>query len=204
MNSVCSRALPTLALALGWTVACAEDTNATVFGVPLGSALQVSECDKRLVGELTMYAPGAATCFERLGGQDKLRATAPVEDDSILIRFSTNDAPAVMSGGVAIGLVVGGKLEGLTFNTRGTDAQAQVMDALKQSFGQPTSVAPKQVQNSLGETFDTFDATWALPQVEILFRAVTARVDVGLLSVDTARGRDHRRQRTPGSAPATP
>jgi hypothetical protein len=90
-----------------------------------------------------------------------------------------------MSGGAAIGLVVGGKLEGLTFNTRGADAQAQVMDALKQTFGEPTSVAPKQVQNSLGETFDTVDATWGLPQVEIFFRAVTARVDVGLLSVDT-------------------
>ena len=75
---------------------------------------------------------------------------------------------------------------------------------LKQGFGEPTSVAPKQVQNSLGETFDTFDATWALPQVEILFRAVTARVDVGLLSVDTARGRDHRRQRAPASATTVP
>jgi hypothetical protein len=111
-----------LALAVGWTPASAEGTNAaestnaaegtnvTVFGMPLGTPLQVSECDKRLVGGLTMYAPGAATCFERLGGQDKLRATAPVEDDSILIRFSANEAPAVMSGGVAIGLVVGGKL----------------------------------------------------------------------------------------------
>jgi hypothetical protein len=204
MNSVCSRALPTLALALGCTLASAEDTNTTVFGIPLGSSLQVSECDKRLVGGLTMYAPGAVTCFERLGGQDKLRATAPVEDDSILIRFSADEAPAVMSGGVAIGLVVSGKLEGLTFNTRGTDAQTQVMDGLKQGFGEPTSVAPKQVQNSLGETFDTVDATWALPQVEILFRAVTARVDVGLLSVDTARGRDHRRQRAPASATTVP
>jgi hypothetical protein len=202
MNSVCSRAL--LALALGWSLASAEDTNATVFGIPLGSPLQVSECDKRLIGGSTMYAAGAATCFERLGAEDKLRASAPVEDDSILIRFSATDAPAVMSGGVAIGLVVGGKLEGLTFNTRGTDAQAQVMDALKQAFGEPTSVAPKQVENSLGETFDTFDATWALPQVEILFRAVTARVDVGLLSVDTNRGRDHRRQRAPGSTTTVP
>ena len=173
--------------------------TSAVFGMPLGLPLQISECDKKLVGGLTMYAPGAATCFERLGDQDKLRATAPVEDDSILIRFAANEAPAVMSGGVATGLVVGGKLEGLTFNTRGTDAQAQVMDALKQTFGEPTSIAPKQVQNSLGETFDTVDATWGLPQVEILFRAVTARVDVGLLSVDTGLGRDHRRQRAPGS-----
>ena len=212
MISVCPRALPMLALAVGWTLASAEGPNAsaegmnaTVFGMPLGSPLQVSECDKRAVGGLTMYAPGAATCFERLGGQDKLRATSPVEGDSILIRFAANEAPAVMSGGVAIGLIVGGKLEGLTFNTRGADVQAQVMDALKQTFGEPTSIAPKQVQNSLGETFDTFDAAWGLPQVEVLFRAVTARVDVGLLSVDTERGRDHRRQRaapaqTPGPA----
>jgi hypothetical protein len=175
-----------------------------MFGIPLGTPLQVSECDKRPVGGLIMYAPGAATCFERLGGQDKLRATSPVENDSILIRFPANEAPAVMSGGVAIGLVAGGKLEGLTFNTRGTDAQAQVMDALKQTFGEPTSVAPKLVENSLGETFDTFDATWALPQVEILFRAVTARVDVGLLSVDTDRGRNHRRQRAVGPATTAP
>ena len=201
MNSVCPRALPMLALAVAWTLASAEDTNVSVFGMPLGLPLQVSECDKKLVGGLTMYAPGAATCFERLGDQGKLHATAPIEDDTILIRFAANEAPAVMSGGVATGLVVGGKLEGLTFNTRGTDAQAQVMDALKQNFGEPTSVAPKQVQNSLGETFDTVDATWGLPQVEIFFRAVTARVDVGLLSVDTGLGRDHRRQRAPGSVP---
>ena len=200
MNSVCPRALPMLALAVGWTLASAEDTNVS------GSACRsVCRCSfrvrQKLVGGLTMYAPGAATCFERLGDQGKLRATAPVEDDTILIRFAANEAPAVMSGGVATGLAVGGKLEGLTFNTRGTDAQAQVMDALKQTFGEPTSIAPKQVQNSLGETFDTVDATWGLPQVEIFFRAVTTRVDVGLLSVDTGLGRDHRRQRAPGSVP---
>ncbi len=191
-------------LAVWSGLASAEGTNPAVFGIPLGSALQISECDKRLVGGLTMYAPGAATCFERLGVQEKLRATASVEDDSILIRFAANEAPAVMSGGAAIGLVVAGKLEGLTFNTRGTDAQSPVMDALKQTFGEPTSIGPKQVQNSLGETFDTFDAAWALPQVEILFRAVTARVDVGLLSVDTDRGRDHRLRRAAGSAKPAP
>lgn len=191
-------------LAVWSSLASAEGTNANVFGIPLGSALQISECDKRLVGGLTMYAPGAATCFERLGVQEKLRATSPVEDDSILIRFAANEAPAVMSGGAAIGLVVGGKLEGLAFNTRGTDAQSPVMDALKQTFGEPTSIGPKQVQNSLGETFDTFDAAWALPQVEILFRAVTARVDVGLLSVDTDRGRDHRLRRAAGFAKPAP
>jgi hypothetical protein len=30
-----------------------------------------------------MYSPAAATCFERLGSQERVRATAPVENDAI-------------------------------------------------------------------------------------------------------------------------
>ena len=202
MNSFCPCALLMVALYPG--LASADEVNPTVFGVPLGEQLQIHECGKKQLGGLTMYPPAAATCFERLGTQERLGATAPVENDSILIRFAATEAPAVMSGGAAIGLVVNGRLEGLTFNTRGADAQAQVMDTLKQSFGAPTSIAPKRVETGLGESFDSFDAAWKLPQAEILFRGVTSRVDVGLLSVASARGRDHRQQRATGPVKTVP
>jgi hypothetical protein len=188
-------------LALYSNVASTDEPTPTVFGVPLGAPLQVSECVKKQLGGLTMYSPAAATCFERLGSQERVRPTAPVENDAILIRFAATEAPAVMSGETAIGLVVEGKLEGLTFNTRGIDAQAQVMDTLKQAFGAPTSIAPKLVENSLGQSFDSFDAAWTLPQVEILFRGVTSRVDVGLLSIDSARAREHRQLRAGAGKP---
>ena len=202
MNSFCPCALAMLAVLSG--LASADEASPTVFGVPLGAQLQISECGKKDVGGLTIYPPAAATCFERLGTQERVRATAPVENDSILIRFAAAEAPAVMSGGTGIGLVVNGRLEGLTFNTRGVDAQAQAMDALKQAFGEPTSIAPKLVENSLGQSFDSFDAVWKSPQVEILFRGVTSRVDVGLLSVASARGRDHRQQRAAGPVKPAP
>jgi hypothetical protein len=193
------------AMLAAWTgLASADETNVAVFGLPLGAQLQISECAKKDLGGLTIYPPAAATCFERLGTQERVRATAPVENDSILIRFAAAEAPAVMSGGTGIGLVVNGRLEGLTFNTRGVDAQAQAMDALKQTFGEPTSIAPKLVENSLGQSFDSFDAVWKSPQVEILYRGVTSRVDVGLLSVASALGRDHRQQRTAGPAKPAP
>ena len=191
-------------LALYSGAAYADDPVQTVFGVPLGAHLQISECARQQVGGLTMYPPAAATCFERLGTQERVRATAPIENDAVLIRFAATEAPAVMSGGIAIALVVDGKVEGLTFNTRGIDAQPQVMDTLKQAFGDPTSIAPKRVENSLAQSFDSFDASWKLPQVEILFRGVTSRIDVGLLSIDSARGRDHRQLRAAGADKPAP
>ena len=104
MNSFYPYALAMLA---AWTgLASADETNVAVFGLPLGAQLQISECAKKDLGGLTIYPPAAATCFERLGTQERVRATAPVENDSILIRFAAAEAPAVMSGGTGIGLVV--------------------------------------------------------------------------------------------------
>jgi hypothetical protein len=52
--------------------------------MPLGSPLQGSDCDERLVGRLTMYALDVATELQRPGSQYKLRAPGSVEDDSVL------------------------------------------------------------------------------------------------------------------------
>ena len=63
---------------------------------------------------------------------------------------------------------------------------------LKQNFGAPVSYARKQAQSGLGETFESFDATWTKPEADVLFRSVTARVDQGLVNVYTAKARQVR------------
>jgi hypothetical protein len=97
-----------------------------------------------------------------------------------------------MSGGTAIGLIVDGNLEGCTFNTRGVDAQAAVLEVLRQNFGEPGSYVRKQAQNVLGETFETLDATWTKPEADVLYRTVTSRLDTGLLNVYTGKAREVR------------
>ena len=189
--SFCAYAL--LMLAAYSCPAAAEDM--TVFGIPLGARLQIAECEKRIVGTTTVYSTATAVCFQRLGSQDAVQATKPIENESILIKFPVTEAPPVMSGGAAVGLVMDGNLEGVAFNTRGVDSQDQVLDVLTQKFGKPTSRVPKQVQNTLGANFDVLDARWTLPQVEILFRSVTSRVDTGLLNIDTRKGSDYRKHR---------
>ena len=184
-----------IALAASFGTAAAQDL--AVFGIPLGAEFEITECEKAVVGNITVYQAATATCFERLGSQDTVRDTTRVENGSVLIRYPGTDAPTVMSGGTAVGLVRGRILQGIRFNTRGVDVQDQVLAALTEKFGKPGSVAPKQVQNTLGSTFDVFDARWALPQAEIVFRSVASRIDTGFLGIDLKQTGDPQ-PRAPG------
>jgi hypothetical protein len=202
MNATAGRAAALL-LALIGSCGNASADGITLFGVTLGAPFQVPECPKKIVADATVYAVATATtCFERLGSPDRLSAATPITNDAVLIRYALDDAPAVMSGGTSIAFIVDGLLEGWTFNTRGVEAQVQVLEVLRQSFGEPGTYARKQAQNVLGETFETFDATWVRPEADVLYRSVTERLDTGLLTVYTARAREVRPRASAAAAPA--
>jgi len=200
MNMTTTRYVTAL-LAMVVTAGQASAGEIALFGVTLGAPFVLQECPKKELGGTTVYEQAtAATCFERFGSQEQLRATSPIATDAVMIRFAAADVPVVMSGNTAIGLVIDGNLEGCTFNTRGIDAQAQVLEVLKQNFGEPGSYARKQAQNVLGETYESFDATWTKPDADVLFRSVTSRIDTGLLNVYTGKARQVRPRPVPGPA----
>jgi hypothetical protein len=155
----------------------------SVFGIPLGAPFGIPECEKVAVGTLTVYQQPTAVCYERLGSQEAIQNRSAVENESILIRYPAAEAPAVMNGGMAVGVIKDRILQGVRFNTRGVEVQDQVLAALREKFGNPGSTVPKQVQNTLGSTYDVLDAKWTSREVEILFRGVTSRVDTGFLGI---------------------
>jgi hypothetical protein len=159
----------------------------TVFGIPLGQDLSLPECAKASYG----YRIGTnQTCVERLFEREK--QTGPILTETVRIRFPIAESPAIVSGGVLIGRVIDGKLEGIGFNTMGTQNADTVLARLREKYGEPKVFQPRVVKNRLGASFDAFDAAWSGQNIEVRFQSVSGSLDSGLVNIDTKKGSDDR------------
>jgi hypothetical protein len=168
---------------LSATPCCATATDMTVFGLNLASDFSVPECRKESYGYSIHVTE---VCFERLFG--KVRETGPIGTDSVRIRFPVRDSPSLVRGGELLAQVIDAKLEGVSFNTHGTSEIDRVLASLKQKYGEPSALQPRKLQNRLGATFDSTDAVWNLPDLEVLFQGASGRIDILELSA-TSMGR---------------
>jgi hypothetical protein len=180
------------ALASALTVAIAVTSNAvaadqTVFGIQLGEPLSLPECERTGSGYSLLVK---AVCFESLSA-----IPSSEEMRTIRIRFPLNDSPNLVSGGVLLAQVIGGRLEGVGFNTAGLRNQEAALTALKQKYGEPRALVPKTVKNRLGASFETFDALWETPEIQVTFQSVASSLDSGLVNIDTRKGKEVRDRR---------
>lgn len=69
----------------------------------------------------------------------------------------------------AIVRMAGGRIERVLIPTSPVDAQRNVLDALTEKYGKPTSLQVRPMQNAFGAKFDSIEANWNLPSLEISF-----------------------------------
>jgi hypothetical protein len=162
----------------------------TVFGLTLGAPFTVSECDKDSRGYSLRITK---VCFERLFG--KIKESAPVVTESVRIRFPVSDSPSLARGGELSAQIIDGILEGISFSTRGIADIDRVMGALTQKYGEPTMRQPQVLQNRLGAKFESVDAAWVLPNLDVHFGSSLGTVDSGAVFVSTRKGAEFRSRR---------
>lgn len=156
-----------------------------VFGLALGQSLQIPECRK----QYGIYdISNKSVCFERIFGREKL--TTPVENETVKITFPTLDAPKIAKNGVLLGMVIDGKLEGINFNTFGIKDAEQVLNKLKEKYGEPHEYKPYVEENRLGQKFNAFSALWKLDNLEVYMQSILGSITSGLVSIDTHKARD--------------
>lgn len=164
-----------------------------VFGIPLSTALSLPECQYRQLektGALVSYSRGPALCFQYIG----LRPLTPTAFPLLDLIFPIGDAPTYVARQRATILVIDGLVEGIEFDTTGISVQHSALSALKAKFGEPTKFEPKVLQNRMGAKYETFDAAWSLPNLEVNFYGTMSRIDSGEVSILTSKGHDYRKR----------
>jgi len=159
-------------------------SDMTVFGLTLGEPLSIPECPKS--GD-TSYKSSATVCY-RLNAFDGDK----LDDVNRYIIFPFNDSPSISKFNVVPALVLDGKLEGIGFNTNGTQNDEAVLEKLKEKYGEPTTIKRGTVQNRLGATFNKFTAIWLFSNLYVGFQSVTTKIDSGLVNIDTTKGFNYR------------
>jgi hypothetical protein len=166
-----------------------KEANANVFGFHLGEKLSIPECAWHYAGESYFYAQNdLVSCFERSVKDPK----SPMTNERISIRFSVDKQPQIVFGSGILAWIAEGKIESVCFDTRGLSDQNQILSALKEKYGRPSSTSEIKKQNTFGATFDSHFAVWKFANLTVIFQGTTDRVDGGLVNIDTKKGADFR------------
>jgi hypothetical protein len=128
-------------------------------------------------------------CFEYVLSDRK--SGAP-QNDVVEIRFPAGQAPSLTHH--VAGTIVEWRLEGITFSTGGHQAAGWVLDELKQKYGEPASLTPRQVGNLYGATFEAFTARWITERLTVTFESVTTRINHGSVRIYTKKGAEYSRR----------
>ena len=174
-------------------VAQTKSADDTVFGMRLGEKFSIPECVR--LKKSNLYAENdPAPCYERIGltWGKKTQHDSPVTNDTVTILFPFIQRPPIISGLKITAQIVDGNLESIGFNTMGLQTQDQTLSALKEKYGDPTSLAELKKQNNFGATFDSHFSVWKFEKFTVVFQGTTDRVDSGLVNIDTRKGAEYR------------
>lgn len=158
-----------------------ESSAHDIVGIKLGADVQaIAECSKHREGEFNVYSipygPRPCTANSHLS----LNAPNPPEaDPSIKAGASEIEVQIAPPFGVksqAKVSVVDGRVERVLISTAPVDAQRNVLDALTEKYGKPTSLRVRPMQNAFGAKLDSIEASWNLPLMDISF--------IGAVSLD--------------------
>lgn len=164
------------------TCTAAGAADLTVFGLELGKALTLPDCQYRLgpVSGKKFYSPvQPTTCVE-----DSYRSQGFVQVGRPVI-FSDNEAPAIIRYSRLTVLEAGdGRLVGVSFYTNGLPAQDAALAQLQTKYGAPTTLTERTIRTATGGPFQTFDAMWDLPGLRVEFRGTVGQIDMGRVTID--------------------
>jgi hypothetical protein len=160
-----------------WAVRAGEPES--VFGLILGEPLALPDCESSVVAGVKFYEPVAkATCVE------EAKPLAGYGQPVRRVNFNPKQAPPYMKHWRVFPLETDGKLIGVHFLTPGVSAQEVVFDALKAKYGKPSSVQRIAVQNGFGAVFESLEAEWLLPSVQVKFYGTVGKISTGEVFID--------------------
>jgi hypothetical protein len=167
----------------------------TVFGLRLGEKFALPEC--AFIKKSSLYAENDSTpCFERFYDfrEMKEKTISPV-NETIQILFPFGKASSFMAGRKAVGQVVSGNLESISFNVMGLQFRDrdQVLSALENKYGEPSRIQKEAIQNSFNASVSSIKVIWSFADLTVSLRdLVTDNIDSGLVNVDTVKGAVYR------------
>ena len=154
----------------------------TVFGLKLGKTFSMPEC------ELTNYGYSAVpnrTCFEYVANRV---SDISLKTGYVSIQFPYEEKPDVVYGADYYALLVGGVLEGVSFDTGGIRRMDFVFEELKDKYGDPSKKTTRVVRNIYGATFDITDAVWVKNNTSVIFIGAGSSIDSGTVKIFTKNG----------------
>lgn len=147
----------------------------TVFGITIGTQLNLPECATSVIAGRRVYnSTHPAICSEAARPDQN---TADVSWSRV--NFPGDQAPLIAKWPYVNAYIYRGVVEGIEFPTAGVSSQDVVLDQLTQKFGQPSSMRRVPVQNAMGATFQSYEAEWRLPTLRVTFRGSVRTLDMG-------------------------
>lgn len=156
----------------------------SIFGFNLAKPISFSECKKRDdLYDILIYN----ICYERMYGTNSYKK---LDNEFLKIRFPSDSIPDFLKYGNVDGIIIDGNLERISFYTQGIVSQEYVLEVLTNKYGKPSIIEKKSVQNAMGATFETFDASWNdLEKLYVKFNPTNGEINHGFVSIETLKGR---------------
>jgi hypothetical protein len=160
----------------------------TAFGFTFGGPLEIPECPKERVGRTLHYniLPGY-TCFYRAHTHGT--ESSALGSEYVSIRFPLSESPQIVLGELQAQMI-DGVIEGLAFSTMGIRVQEEVLDELRQKYGEPETLVPRRVQSRMGATYEVINASWRVGDIRVMYRSVDTDMDHGYVSIRTVKGQE--------------
>jgi len=161
-----------------------------IVGLSIGGPLTLEECSTTQLAGITTYemsySVDSKPCYQNR--QMVGRGLGGLDPEGHLVHFVLGDTPYQIKSDFALGIVVSGKLEGVTLYTRGLDVQATVLEMLTEKYGKPSEVSTEKWQNRMGASFDGVVAKWRFTDLDVSFTGLGSSLDSGYISVETPAG----------------
>lgn len=174
-------------LALGSTAHAAD--RSTIFGMELQKPFTVHECPYAHITKKAGYynQPTSDVCYELIGDDNAGKNQTIVTNTVKLVWPSASKPTLVGNPFFAVGTVIDGNLEGVSFNTMGIQAQERDLQLLVDKFGEPTAQDQPTVQNGYGAKLQSVRAQWDVGDVVVSYDSAGSAGNSGLVHIDTLK-----------------
>jgi len=164
--------------------------DTTVYGIRLGEPLAMPECKRTKISDSYYYdGTDASLCYTRLIlPWDQKKFAEPVTTEIVFLFFPLDKKPLIARPTGVSAQIISGKVESITILTHGNLDQDVALATLREKYGEPTTVVPETLQNSLGASFTTTLATWKFDNLNVSFYGIFDASDKGRLQISTNKG----------------
>lgn len=186
-----SRATLRLGISASLILLAANAYALDFMGIPMGEPVSMVRCvDFKYDNAVEYMKPGYGTqpvkpCW--LPDGDRRVRTIPADGPFVIwIHAAADKWPE----GVVrtMGIVIDGKIESITAETRGAVAQESLFAGLSTKFGPPKKLEMVAFQNAFSATYQSIDAIWETGDATVNFRGFKDTLTLGYITANTYAG----------------